>query len=133
METKRYFSKSESGTYAVSKEIYKDLSGVCLILLKGDLGVGKTVFVKGIAKAMGIEENITSPTYGIKNCYDGLIHYDLYLSDKKVDLGNLLEEDMENALVIIEWGDKLPKKFAKIAKTVEISLDEQCNRLIEVY
>jgi tRNA threonylcarbamoyladenosine biosynthesis protein TsaE len=97
-----YTTHSEAETKKISKQIYKSLGDKKLILLKGDLGVGKTVFVKGLAEAMKIKENITSPTFGIKNQYDGLVHYDLYLSDKKIDMRAILEEDMEDNIVIVE-------------------------------
>lgn len=103
---------SAADTISKGKDIIENLpKGTNLILLNGDIGSGKTTLVKGIAKAMGIKETITSPTYGYKIEYPGLIHYDLYLSKKmkKNDIESLISEDLEDNLVVIEWGEKIPK------------------------
>ena len=120
MVMKYYISKSEKETMDIAKEVL-DNNKLSLILLKGDLGVGKTVFVKGLAKAMGIKDTITSPTFGVKNEYDGLVHYDLYLADKKVDISQLIDEDLENNIVVIEWSEKLPKKIQKEGTIITIN------------
>lgn len=104
--------ESEKETIKFGEELLKTLeNNVNLIILKGELGSGKTTLVKGIAKSLNIKENILSPTYGYKREYKGLVHYDLYLSKKmkSKELESLISEDLENNLVIIEWGEKLPK------------------------
>lgn len=104
--------ESEKETIKFGEELLKTLeNNVNLIILKGELGSGKTTLVKGIAKSLNIKENILSPTYGYKREYKGLVHYDLYLSKKmkSKELESLISEDFENNLVIIEWGEKLPK------------------------
>ena len=131
MVMKKYISNTENETKKIAKEVL-DNNELSLILLKGDLGVGKTVFVKGIAKALGIKDNITSPTFGVKNEYDGLVHYDLYLADKKVDIGQLIDEDLEDNLVVIEWSEKLPKKIQKEGTVITIKELENGEREIIV-
>ena len=116
------------------EEIIKNYlnKNIDLIILKGKMGVGKTTIVKGIAKGLGIDDVITSPSYGYKKEYDGLIHYDLYLTKKmKSDnLESLISDDIENNLVVVEWGEKLPK--INNSMIIEIKLINITSRLINV-
>ena len=132
MVMKKYTSNSETETKKIAKEVL-DNNGLSLILLKGDLGVGKTVFVKGLAKALGIKDTITSPTFGVKNEYDGLVHYDLYLADKKIDVSQLIDEDLEENIVVIEWSEKLPKKVQKEGTVISMEQKDNGEREITVY
>ena len=81
------------------------LEGV--IILKGDLAAGKTTFVKNMAKKMGIDEEVTSPTFSLQHCYGNKIyHYDMYNHglDHFISLG-MLEELDKKGLHFVEWGD----------------------------
>jgi tRNA threonylcarbamoyladenosine biosynthesis protein TsaE len=98
----KFISNSPEETMEIANNLYHMFGDNQLILLKGEIGSGKTVFTKGYAKAMGIEERITSPTFGVKKDYEKLIHYDLYLSEKKIDLEVILEEDLGEKTIIIE-------------------------------
>ena len=74
-----YISKSREDTEKFASEYAKTLRAGDVVLLDGDMGAGKTVFSKGVAKGLGIEEEVTSPTYAYMNDYDGrLFHYDCY-------------------------------------------------------
>ncbi|MBU1180367.1 tRNA (adenosine(37)-N6)-threonylcarbamoyltransferase complex ATPase subunit type 1 TsaE, partial [Patescibacteria group bacterium] len=66
----RYKTKNEKETQKIALDFAKELRGGEMILLYGDLGAGKTVFVKGLAKALGIVETVKSPTFNILKCYD---------------------------------------------------------------
>ena len=95
-------------------KIISDTNYPILIYLKGDLGAGKTHLSKGIAKGLGITEDITSPTFTLINEYDlphrKLYHLDLYRLDtlnQILDLGIEDFIDEENNIVIIEWAEKL--------------------------
>src|SRR5258708_5486513 len=95
--------------------IGEKLSGGEVILLNGPLGAGKTVFVKGIARALGLdEEEVTSPSFTLVILHQGrvlLYHLDLYRlaegasAAHAVDLDEILSD--ESAVVVIEWGDRL--------------------------
>lgn len=79
-----------------------------IILLAGELGSGKTLLVKGIAGGLGIEDDVTSPTYNLINEYEGqlpLYHLDLYRLDDEIELYNIgLEEYIErDGIIVIEW------------------------------
>ncbi len=101
----------EEETFELGKRIIRSLpKEVNIINLRGNVGVGKTVLVRGMANELGIKENITSPTFGYKIEYKGLIHYDLFLVKKMrtKEFLSFITEDLENNLVVIEWGEKIP-------------------------
>lgn len=129
---KTIITESEKNTLSLGRKILSLLKGSNLIILKGDLGSGKTVLVKGIGRALKIKEEITSPTYGYKREYKGLVHYDLYLSEKmsSKNLQSLISEDLEDNLVIVEWGDKLPK--IKNSIIIEIEVISEKARIIKI-
>lgn len=118
-----YLSDSASATQFVAQTLSKHLSPGMCILLEGDLGAGKTTFVGGVGKAIGIEETIASPTFNILKCYfdskPPLYHIDAYrLEDQNIDLG--LEEFIEgNGVCFIEWPQYispiLPEEFLRIS------------------
>ena len=81
-------SREETENFA--REYAKTLSAGDVVVLDGDMGAGKTVFSKGVAKGLGIEEEVTSPTYAYMNDYDGrLFHYDCYRIESVAQAENL--------------------------------------------
>ena len=113
--TGEWISFNEQETFDLGVLIGDRLSGGEVILLNGQLGAGKTVFVKGIARALGVdEEEVTSPSFTLVNLHQGrllLYHLDLYRLGEgasaahAVDLDEILSD--EAAVVIIEWGERL--------------------------
>ena len=108
-------SPNERATFDLGVRIGTQLSGGEILLLSGPLGAGKTMLVKGIAHAIGLdEEDVTSPSFTLVNPHQGrllLYHIDLYRLDEgasaahAVDLDEILTD--EGAVVIIEWGERL--------------------------
>ena len=104
-----HVSKSVNDTEALAKRIAGTLEGGEVILLSGDLGAGKTTFTKGLAKALGIEDEVTSPTFTIMNVYENgkfkLNHLDMYRIEHEDDLYELGVEDAmgEDTVTVIEW------------------------------
>lgn len=108
-------SNNQADTFDLGVRIGDALRGGEILLLSGALGAGKTVLVKGIAHALGIdEEDVTSPSFTLVNPYDGRLrvyHIDLYRLDEgasaahAVDLDEILTD--ENAVVIIEWAERM--------------------------
>ena len=108
-------SHNESETFECGVCIGAQLAGGEIILLDGPLGAGKTVLVKGIAQALGIDdEEVTSPSFTLVNPHPGrllLYHIDLYRLDAgasaahAVDLDEILTD--EKAVVVIEWAERL--------------------------
>lgn len=110
-----WISFNERETFDLGARLGEQFSGGEIILLNGPLGAGKTVLVKGIAHALGLdEEDVTSPSFTLVNPHQGrllLYHIDLYRLDEgasaahAVDLDEILTD--ESAVVIIEWGERL--------------------------
>jgi len=108
-------SRNQSETFDLGERLGRDLRGGEIILLDGPLGAGKTMLAKGIASALGIDqEEVTSPSFTLVNPHHGrllLFHIDLYRLDEgataahAVDLDEILTD--ENAVVIIEWAERL--------------------------
>ena len=102
-----------------------------LVLLRGDLGAGKTTLVKGIAGAFeaAAEEDVTSPTFTLIHEYRGptatLYHIDLYRIDTPRELETLALDDLrsQNAILLIEWGEKFPWLTAE--RDVEIAFERK--------
>lgn len=111
MKSSYIFSNAEE-TMAWGQEFGNTLDNNAIILLKGPMGAGKTTLTKGIARGMGIEEIVTSPTFTIISEYPGLkplIHIDLYRLEgeddfESIGLGELLEGP---GVKILEWSEKL--------------------------
>ncbi len=113
--TGEWQSRDVADTLALGKQIGTQLSGGEILLLDGPLGAGKTVFVKGLASALGIDpEEVTSPSFTLVNPYMGrflLFHIDLYRLDEgaaaahAVDLEELFTD--ARAVVVIEWAKRL--------------------------
>jgi tRNA threonylcarbamoyladenosine biosynthesis protein TsaE len=101
---------SLADTHALAAAIASLVGPGDLILLTGDLGVGKTAFAQGFGAALGVEQAITSPTFTLANRYEGRIvmnHLDVYRLEHMVevldlDLPELIDDD---AVTLIEWGD----------------------------
>jgi tRNA threonylcarbamoyladenosine biosynthesis protein TsaE len=113
--TKTFTTHSESETAGAARELAPTLPAGAVVLLMGDLGAGKTAFVRGLAEGLGLEPaDVSSPTFTLIQEYRGgrvpLLHVDLYrLNDPREidDLG--LDELGSEAVVAIEWADKLPR------------------------
>jgi tRNA threonylcarbamoyladenosine biosynthesis protein TsaE len=138
MSAQEITTHSEQETIAFGRSLVELLSPPKLVLLRGDLGAGKTTLVKGIAAAFGAagEEDVTSPTFTLVHEYRGpganLYHIDLYRVDTARQLETLGLEDLiaENSILLIEWGEKFPRLMRD--RDVEITLDrlgEQSRRI----
>jgi tRNA threonylcarbamoyladenosine biosynthesis protein TsaE len=139
---KRLKTRSVNGTLALAQNIMElMLPAPRLVILRGDLGAGKTTLVKGIARSIGAsEDEVTSPTFTLVHEYRGiklkLYHLDLYRLEKDEELLTLGIEEMEaepDALVLVEWGEKFPSLVARARGQVVIEQgDEPDDRLFFV-
>jgi tRNA threonylcarbamoyladenosine biosynthesis protein TsaE len=122
-------TRSPEETIAFGRELSKLLTPPKLVLLRGDLGAGKTTLVKGIAAAFeaAAEEDVTSPTFTLVHEYRGprvtLYHIDLYRIDTQRELETLALDDLraDNSVLLIEWGEKFPRFVRE--RDVEIALE----------
>ena len=130
MIERRFKTRSVAGTLAIAERIAETLMpSPRLVILRGDLGAGKTTLVKGIAATLGAAdpEEVTSPTFTLVHEYQGtklrLYHLDLYRLETERELATLgLEEMIESpdALVLVEWGEKFPSVVARATGEVAI-------------
>ena len=136
-----FISRSEQETFELGFEIGKQLSGGEIILLSGPLGAGKTLLVKGMAHALGVDEDdVSSPSFTLVNPYDGrlrLYHIDLYRLDEgasaahAVDLDELLSD--EHAVIVIEWAERMGRyPLPTGALRIAISGDGAAPRTISI-
>jgi len=129
---KRFRTRSVAGTIALGQTISEILLPTPrMVVLRGEVGAGKTTLVKGIAQALGAaaDEDVTSPTFTLVHEYVGpkvhLFHLDLYRLETEEQIAVLGLEEMSaqaNALVLIEWGER----FESVAKaaTAEIAMGQ---------
>ena len=116
-------TSDELETKMVGKKLAETLKGGEFIELIGDLGAGKTAFVKGLALGLGSTDSVSSPSFALKNVYDGkflLQHFDLYrLEDPGIMLNEIKEAaEQPDAITVVEWGgivdDSMPSQRYKI-------------------
>lgn len=127
--TREVTTHSAEETTAFGRTLADLLKPPKLVLLRGDLGAGKTTLIKGIAAGFeaASEEDVTSPTFTLVHEYRGpramLYHIDLYRVDTPRELETLGLDDLlaENSVLLIEWGEKFPR-FAR-DRDVEITLE----------
>jgi tRNA threonylcarbamoyladenosine biosynthesis protein TsaE len=125
-----FITKSPEETFARGEALGKTLIGGELILLTGGLGAGKTLFTKGILEGLDFDvDEVTSPSFTLVNLYNAkfdVYHIDLWRLDEIADaavavgLDEILEKD--NAVVIIEWADRLNKKDFE-SKVIRVNIE----------
>lgn len=111
----KYTSRSEEDTMELAENIESEKFPGMVICLNGDLGSGKTVFVKGFARSLGMSENITSPTFNIVKEYNSgempLNHIDAYRIDETDHTIAFDDYFNSNGITIIEWSDLIKDKL----------------------
>jgi tRNA threonylcarbamoyladenosine biosynthesis protein TsaE len=140
LTTQEFTTRSAEETMALGRSLAGLLAPPKLVVLRGDLGAGKTTLVKGIAEGFeaASEEDVTSPTFTLVHEYRGpranLYHVDLYRIDTPRELETLGLDDLlaENSVLLIEWGEK----FARFARErdAEITIERvgECERRIRL-
>lgn len=134
--------KSETEMIKFGEELGKTLFAPKIIEFIGDVGSGKTTITKGIAKGLGVEDSITSPTFTLSKRYSfikngkecNLVHYDFYRLNDPGIMADDLEENLEdeNTIVIIEWGDSVKNLLPKVNHIkYTISINDDGTRKIE--
>lgn len=124
-----YNSNSPNDTEMIAKALAKKLKPSDVICLRGDLGVGKTAFVQGLVKGLGVTEPISSPTFTIVNCYTGgkmpIYHFDVYRiedSDEMYEIG-FDEYVYGDGVTVIEWPDNIADILPDNAYNITIEKD----------
>ena len=129
MHTQEFTTHSEEETIALGRRLAASLAPPKLVVLRGELGAGKTTLIKGIAEGFraASEEDVTSPTFTLVHEYRGpeavVYHIDLYRVDTARELETLGIDDLisENSVLLIEWGEKFARFLRE--RDVEIALE----------
>ena len=130
-----YITNNVNETEELGAKFAKNLPGGTVIAMYGDLGAGKTAFVRGMAKGMGLECRVTSPTFTIVNEYLGdreLIHFDMYRLGSADELFDIGWEDYlsRGAVCAVEWSENVEDAFTgdEISLTIE-KIDDDKRRI----
>ena len=133
-----FISHNESETEALSARLAEKLPGGAVVAMDGDLGAGKTAFVRGMARGMGLDCRVSSPTFTIVNEYLGpreLIHFDMYRLSGADELFDIGWEDYLNrgAVCAVEWSENVQDAFFgdEVRVTIEKLSDTQRKITIE--
>ena len=129
---------NEKETIEIAQNLESEKFPNMVICLIGDLGSGKTVFTKGFAQALGIEENVTSPTFNVIKEYTSgempLYHMDVYRLEGAEDFINLGIDDMlyGDGVCLIEWSEKIMSELPKKTIIVRLNSQQDNSRIIEI-
>ena len=130
MATDEYITHSAQETMALGRKLAPALKSARIVILRGELGAGKTTLVKGIAEGLqaASQDNVTSPTFTLVHEFRGpdvnLFHVDLYRVDTLRELDTLGLDELfaeDGNLVLLEWGEKFPRFVRE--RDVEICLE----------
>lgn len=137
MATVALLSTSPEETRKIGCILTRGLPAGSVVVLTGQLGSGKTVFVKGMAEGLNIESDITSPSYTIASLYEGdlpLSHIDLYRTgtDEELELLGFEELSETRGITAIEWGEKAASFLDESVITVSITIGEGERRTITI-
>jgi len=141
MSSVEYITYSADETISLGRELASTLKDLRMVILHGDLGVGKTTLVKGIAEGLdaATQDEVTSPTFTLIHEYRGpdvtLYHVDLYRIETQRELDTLGLDELfadDGNLVLIEWGDKLPRLLAECDAEIRIERVGESERRISV-
>lgn len=119
----KHLSNSEKQTQEIAIEYAKTLKKGDVVVLQGDLGAGKTAFVKGLAKGLGLNAKVQSPTYAYMNDYGGLYHFDCYRlsSGEDAEALGLTDYFYADGICAIEWAENIADALPQRVKTVRIA------------
>ena len=130
-------TSTEDETRALGRRLAVELADDAVLLLEGEMGSGKTVFVQGLAEGLGIEaREVQSPTYTLVHEHRGpsmrLLHLDLYrLEEDEFDASGLGEMWEERAIKAVEWAERLPAEYRSGRRFVFEHCEGECRRIEE--
>lgn len=134
-----YTTSTEAETKQLAAQLASHLKGGELIQLVGDVGAGKTTFVKGLAEALGVDESVQSPSFTISRVYEArdglrLVHYDFYRLETPGILAAELEETLQDpqTITIIEWAAIVEAVLPKEHLTITLSAQSDTVRIIDI-
>ena len=131
------YSSSEKETEQIGADLAKTLEPGAVVALYGEMGTGKTSFVRGMAAGLGIHTPVTSPTFTIVNEYPGnidLFHFDMYRLSGFDELFNIGWEDYlsRGGICVVEWSDNICDAFEGNEISVRIEKISDTKRMISI-
>lgn len=140
MDKRVFITNSPEETIELGKKLGAALRGGEIIAYRGGLGAGKTTLTRGIALGMGLEDNVSSPTFAIVNEYHGsgrlsLYHFDMYriCGGEALESTGFFDYLSEDAVIAAEWSENIEGELYGDIITVEIEADGADKRIITVY
>lgn len=133
---KEYITKSEKETEALGKQLAKTLEGGTTVAFLGSMGMGKTCFIRGIARGMGYTGEVTSPTFSLVNEYLGgrlnLYHFDMYRVSHWEDLYSTGFFDYleQGGILLVEWSENVKAAIPNDALFINIERIDDTTRKI---
>lgn len=125
----KLYSHSLKETEKIGEEFSKKLKGNEVIALYGGLGMGKTAFVRGVAKGLGVDKGVSSPTFALVNEYSGkcnIFHFDMYRISSWDDLYSVGFFDyIDQGIIIIEWSENIENALPENSIKIEILKGEK--------
>ncbi len=128
-----FLSKSPEDTLKFAEEYARRLSGGDVVILKGEMGAGKTVFSKGVARGLGIKEEVLSPTFAYMNDYSvRLYHFDCYRlgSGAQAEALGLCDYFYSDGVCLVEWAENIADVLPPACKSVTIEKTGEDERKI---
>lgn len=137
MNTRELVCKTEKDMESLGYSMGQKLKPGQVISLRGSLGAGKTVFAKGVAKALGIKDAIVSPTFTLVQEYNGSIpmyHMDLYRISTEEDFLMIGGEDLlySDGVCLIEWSEVIDEMLPEDTTYIEIKVNEDQSRTVTI-
>ena len=130
----KYTSKNERDTMTLAQNFESEKFPNMVICLDGELGSGKTMFVKGFARALGIEDNITSPTFNLikeyVNCELPLYHMDVYRLNDSFENVGLEDYFNKDGITIIEWSDMIKDYLPQERLEIKVKIVDENTRIL---
>lgn len=135
----KFIATSPKDLGNISKELIKLFGPTKVILLKGEMGAGKTTLIKQLCKILGVTEATSSPTFSIVNEYkttanQSIYHFDFYRIENEQEAMDFGYEDYfySNAFCFIEWAEKIPHLIPQQCIEIMIEIDNANNRVISI-
>ena len=128
-----FISESPEQTLNFGRDYSKNLKRGDVVILNGEMGAGKTVFCKGVAKGLGITDEVLSPTYAYMNDYNGVLyHFDCYRlkSGEQAEALGLCDYFYADGICVIEWAQNIKSVLPQDFKTVTIQKTGEGKRKI---
>ena len=131
-----FISNSPAETEAIGRQLAEDIGVGSVLALKGELGSGKTVFVKGLVAGLGSRADVTSPTFTILHEYRGgrlpVYHFDFFRVEDRQSIARLGLDDyfFGDGVSVIEWGDRFPELIPQRARWILFEIKSANERAI---